>query len=240
MLGDAARILFVHAHPDDETLSTGALIARLARTRRACFVLTATRGERGEVVSGPLSALAGTPALAAHRELEVRRACAALGVAGHAFLGGPGRRYADSGMVWVDEDAHVAGPAPDAAPDSLSLADPDAVASDIAAHARAVGADAIVSYDVRGGYFHPDHVALHAPSRAAAAELGVPFWEVVSDPAGPGEWYDLTDELPTVVAALRHYGSQLIVEGDEVVHVGGQRQSIATRIGVRVKEAPGG
>lgn len=234
MLADAARILFVHAHPDDETLATGALITRLTRDGRACFVLTATRGEAGEVVPGPLTALAGTPALAAHREQELRRACDALGVDHRAFLGeATGRRYADSGMVWVDEAAHVAGPAPDAPADALTSADPAAVTADIAAFARAVEADALVSYDARGGYFHPDHVFLHAPTRDAAATLGVPFWEVVSDPAGPGEWFDLAEELPTVTEALKNYASQLTVEGADVVHVGGQRQPIQTRIGVR-------
>lgn len=234
MLGEASRILFVHAHPDDETLATGALIARLVRDGRTCFVLTATRGERGEVVPGPLSVLSGTSALAVHREQELRHACAALGVAGHAFLGeAAGRRYTDSGMVWVDEDAHVAGPGPDADPQALTAADPDAVASDIAAYGRAVAADALVGYDAQGGYFHPDHVYLHGPTREAAARLGVPFWEVVSDPSGAGEWHDLADERPAVAEALHAYGSQLVVAGDHVVHVGGQRQPIQTRIGVR-------
>ncbi len=234
MLDGATRILFVHAHPDDETLATGALIARLAQLGVACFVLTATRGERGEVMPGRLSALVGSPALAAHREQELRQACHTLGVTGRAFLGdADGRRYTDSGMVWVDAAAHIAGPAPDAAPDALTQADPDAVASDIVAYARTVEADAIVGYDAQGGYFHPDPVALHAPSRAAASELGVPFWEVVSDPDGPGEWFDLAVELPIVAEALGHYTSQLTVDGDTVVHVGGQRLPIATRIGVR-------
>lgn len=235
MLGDARRPLFVHAHPDDETLSTGALLAALARDGRPGYVLTATRGERGEVVPGPLAGLVGD-ALVARREAEVRAACAVLGVAGHAFLGdapGSGCRYEDSGMVWVDEAAHIAGPGSDAGPDALTSADPDAVARDIAAYAGAVGADAVVSYDVVGGYFHPDHVFLHAPSRAAAAALGLPFFEIVSDAAGAGVWYDLVAELPVVTEALWCYASQLTVDGAAVEHVGGQRQPIQTRIGVR-------
>lgn len=67
----------------------------------------------------------------------------------------------------------------------------------------------------------------------AASDLRVPFWEVVSDPGGEGEWHDLAGELPTVVAALQGYGSQLVVDGSDVVHVGGQRQPIQTRVGVR-------
>ncbi len=50
-------VLFVHAHPDDETISTGALIAELVARNIRVFLLTATRGERGEVVPGPLANL---------------------------------------------------------------------------------------------------------------------------------------------------------------------------------------
>ena len=236
MLGDATRILFVHAHPDDETLATGALIARLARDGRACFVLTATRGEQGAVRPGPLSALVGTPELPLRRIGELARACEVLGVAGHAFLGDPpasGRRYADSGMAWVDHAARIAGPGSQAGPDALTSADPEAVASDIVAHAREIGAEALVTYDPQGGYFHPDHMFLHAPTRTAASELGVPFWEIVSEADGEGEWHDLADELPVVTDALGSYASQLTIDGADVLHAGGQREAIRTRIGLR-------
>ena len=239
-LFDRSRVLFVHAHPDDETLATGGLIAELAARGVEVAVLTATRGEQGEVVDGPLAHLAGTPELTAHREGEVAAACATLGVRHHAFLGGPDaraaglppRRYTDSGMAWLDETETVAGPGDAAGPDSLTSADPAEVAADIAAYARAFGADAIVSYDAHGGYGHPDHVALHAPSRAAAAERGVPFREVASV-ADPDDALDTPQHLPLLQEALRHYASQLTVDGVDVVHVGGQRQPILTRFTLR-------
>ncbi|MBB1500371.1 PIG-L family deacetylase [Propioniciclava sp. MC1683] len=239
-LFDRSRVLFVHAHPDDETLATGGLIAELAARGVEVAVLTATRGEQGEVVDGPLAHLAGTPELTAHREGEVAAACATLGVRHHAFLGGPDaraaglppRRYTDSGMAWLDESETVAGPGDAAGPDSLTSADPAEVAADIAAYARAFGADAIVSYDAHGGYGHPDHVALHAPSRAAASEVGVPFREVASV-ADPDDALDTPQHLPLLQEALRHYASQLTVDGADVVHVGGQRQPILTRFTLR-------
>lgn len=239
-LFDRSRVLFVHAHPDDETLATGGLIAELAARGVEVAVLTATRGEQGEVVDGPLAHLAGTPELTAHREGEVAAACATLGVRHHAFLGGPDaraaglppRRYTDSGMAWLDETETVAGPGDAAGPDSLTSADPAEVAADIAAYARAFGADAIVSYDAHGGYGHPDHVALHAPSRAAASEVGVPFREVASV-ADPDDALDTPQHLPLLQEALRHYASQLTVDGVDVVHVGGQRQPILTRFTLR-------
>lgn len=248
----AEPVLFVHAHPDDEAISTGALIAALTASGRPCFVLTATRGERGEVRAG-----VRVDDLIALREGEWRRACAALGVAGHAFLGTPParaaggrpRRYRDSGMVWLDAAETLAGPAPDAPADALTSADGAEVADDLAAYARAVGARVLVTYDAAGGYGHPDHVFLHGPTRAAASALGVGFVEIVSQPrpggaAGeppPGaadaaagtRWLDLAAHRDAVARALAAYASQLRVEGADIVHVGGQREPIQLRIGVR-------
>ena len=235
LLGGARRVLFVHAHPDDETLATGGLIAELAARGVRVSVLTATRGEQGEVVPGPLSGLAGTPGLTAHREDEVAAACRTLGVAEQAFLGegaaragAAARRYTDSGMRWLDATETVAGPGDSAGADALTAADPAEVAADIAAYGRALGADALVSYDEDGGYGHPDHVALHAPTRAAAAALGVPFWEVASDPETGQAVLATPHHLGLLREALGHYASQLTVTEDEVVHVGGQRQPIVT------------
>ncbi len=241
-----ARVLFVHAHPDDETLSTGALIAALMASGRACFVLTATRGERGEVRAG-----VRVDDLTALREDEWRRACAALGVAGRAFLGTPParsaglppRRYRDSGMVWRDAAETLAGPAPDAPADALTAADPAEVAADVAAYAQAVGVGLLVTYDAGGGYGHPDHTFLHGPTRAAASALGAGFAEIVSQPRPSGgaattappdaRWFALDAHRPTVARALGAYASQLRVDGVDVVHVGGQREPIQVRVGVR-------
>lgn len=237
----ARRVLFVHAHPDDETLATGGLIAALADAGVAVGVLTASRGEQGEIVPGAVPA--GTD-LALHREAEVAGACRALGVRYGAFLGEPParasglapRRYTDSGMTWLDDEETVAGPGGTAGPDALSLADPGEIAADIAAGARDFGADLIVSYDDAGGYGHPDHVALAAPSRAAASELGVPFLEIASTAGGAGWTLETPELLGRVREALAHYASQLVVDGAEVVHVGGQRQAIQLVFTLRFPE----
>ena len=142
-------------------------------------------------------------------------------------------------MRWVTPT--LAGPAEDSGPHAFTAADPAGAAADLAAYLRAVRPSALVSYDADGGYGHPDHVALHHISKAAAAEAGVPFIEVVSQPRDgsiPARddivWFDLPHRLPEVTAALRQHATQLTVDGADVVHSGGQREPIQLRIGLRL------
>jgi N-acetyl-1-D-myo-inositol-2-amino-2-deoxy-alpha-D-glucopyranoside deacetylase len=235
------RVVFLHAHPDDETLATGVLLADLVDSGHQVAVVTATRGERGAVVPGPLSGLEGTPELVEHRLGELAGALAELGVTDHVFLGTPPardgdrppRRYTDSGMRWLDEAETLAGPGGDAGPDSLTAVPVEQAAADLAAYLRHYAADTLVAYDRHGGYGHPDHVACHHIARAAAALTGTPLVEVVSEPLLPVPGADevaLPQWLPAVQRALGHYASQLGVDGAEVVHVGGQRQPIVTAV----------
>lgn len=231
------RICFVHAHPDDETLATGALIARLVTAGHDVSVLTATRGEMGEVVPGPLSHLAGTPDLEVRREQELAGALAVLGVTGHAYLGTPParagedpRRYLDSGMAWISEG--LAGPAPTSDERSLCAADLGDVVADTTAWLRHTDAELVVSYDSDGGYGHPDHVRCHDAARAAAAGLGLGFAAIVHSPGDGVLWFELDDLLPVVVEALGHHRTQLTVHDATVTHSGGQTEPVRTSVGL--------
>lgn len=233
------RVLFVHAHPDDETLATGALIVELVARGVECVVLTATRGEQGGIVEGRFEGLAGESFIE-RREAELAGALAELGAGTPMFLGEPParaerlspRRYVDSGMEWVRPG--LAGPADDAGPDSLTGADEDEVVADLVAGIRALAPDLVVTYDDAGGYGHPDHVACHHATVAASARAGVPLVEVLSDPDAEGEWHDLRVHLPKVAAALEHHQTQVTVDVPDVIHSGGQREPIQLRIGVRL------
>jgi N-acetyl-1-D-myo-inositol-2-amino-2-deoxy-alpha-D-glucopyranoside deacetylase len=214
------RVLFVHAHPDDETLSSGGTIATLLELGAEVTVLTATRGERGEVLVPELASLAGDgPRVARHRETEIAAALAALGGPRHLWLGGvgarptdlPERRYTDSGMQWGPDGRAVA--ADDAPADSLTAADLGEVVDDVRAAIRSTGADAVVSYADDGGYGHPDHVRVHHAAQYAARAEEVPFSMIVD----PGSAVvDLTvDVLPVrakVRAAIEQYRSQVTVD----------------------------
>src|SRR5699024_10971698 len=158
-------VLLVHAHPDDESIATGGTMAHLVRAGARVVLLTATRGEGGEVIGEELDGLEGDRAgLAAHREQELAGALQALGVTEHWYLGQsapeaaagfPARRFEDSGMVW-GEDGHAHAPAT-MPPDAFCAADPDDVAARVSAVVEAVDPHLVLAYGADGGYGHPDH-----------------------------------------------------------------------------------
>lgn len=158
-------LLAVHAHPDDETISTGALLATWAASGAPVTVVTCTRGERGEVIPAGQADLAVDPArLAAHRALELAAALAALGVTGHVFLdqvpgSGVSRYFTDSGMAWVGPGrAGRTEDAPDDAFVRIPLDDAAGRLADLICERRP---DVVVGYEPGGGYGHPDHVQAH-------------------------------------------------------------------------------
>jgi N-acetyl-1-D-myo-inositol-2-amino-2-deoxy-alpha-D-glucopyranoside deacetylase len=160
--------LFVHAHPDDETLTTGLTMAAYASRHHDVHVLTCTLGEQGEVIPPALAHLGANidDTLGPWRREELRAAMSVLGVT-HAVLGeDPGRgvasRYRDSGMAGSASAQH---------PDAFVRADPGEAAAMVAAHIRALRPDVVVTYDPQGGYAHPDHIQTHQVTRAALVAL---------------------------------------------------------------------
>jgi N-acetyl-1-D-myo-inositol-2-amino-2-deoxy-alpha-D-glucopyranoside deacetylase len=232
----AERVLFVHAHPDDETIDTGGTIATLVDAGAQVCVLTCTRGERGEVIPDDLKPALGSPAtMASLREKELAAAMKALGVTDHRYLGADNarwsqasrRKYVDSGMSWGKRGAQRG---TDRDPDALTEAPFSEVAADIGSVIIAVGPDAVVSYDSNGGYGHPDHIRVHDASRHAAEIYGVPFFAIQPDGA-PGA-ATLAVDIGGVVgrkrSALAAYRSQLTLDGDDIVLSGGQRRPVGT------------
>lgn len=229
----------VHAHPDDETIASGGLLAELRARGVRVVLVTATRGERGEIVPGTLDPALDERALATAREAELRGALGILGVEEHHWLGvaparaagRPDHRYRDSGMEWVGPG--LAGPAPDAADDAFAVGPLDEEIADLSALVDAIRPDLLVGYGPDGGYGHPDHVRAHVVAAASARAAGRPFLELAHAPAADVEWLDLEGRRALMTAALRHHRSQLTVDGDELVHSGGQRQAIEPSVGLR-------
>jgi N-acetyl-1-D-myo-inositol-2-amino-2-deoxy-alpha-D-glucopyranoside deacetylase len=149
-------VLFVHAHPDDESIETGATMAKYAAQGAQVTLVTCTLGEMGEVIPAELAHLASDAGggLGQHRIGELAAACAALGVTDHRFLGGPGR-WRDSGMM---------GTPPNDEPGCFWRADVDEAARELLAIITEVRPQVLVTYDSRGFYGHPDHIQAHRVS----------------------------------------------------------------------------
>ncbi|WP_166404802.1 PIG-L family deacetylase [Labedella endophytica] len=239
LLDDIGTALVVHAHPDDETIASGGLLAELRARGVRVVLVTATRGERGEIVPGTLDPALDETELAAAREAELHGALSAIGVDEHAWLGtAPARaaglrdrRYRDSGMEWVRPG--LAGPAADAGPDAFAETSVDEQVADLLALAENVCPDAVIGYGPDGGYGHPDHVRAHVIAAAVARSVGVPFLELAHDRDPGVEWFDLEHRRTAMTDALRHHRSQVTVDGSELVHSGGQRQAIEPSVGLR-------
>ncbi|MGL4744998.1 MAG: PIG-L family deacetylase [Dermatophilaceae bacterium] len=160
------RMLFVHAHPDDESLATGVTIAHHAASGHDVHVLTCTLGEEGEVIPRRLGHLQGDgPALAEHRRGELQSAVAALGATSHVLSEStdvPGG-FRDSGMVGSGAAAH---------PRAWSAIPLGRAAGAVQMVVENLDPDVVLTYDASGGYGHPDHVRTHQATRSALAALG--------------------------------------------------------------------
>ena len=162
------RLLLVHAHPDDETIGTGATMAKYAAERVLVTLVTCTLGEEGEVLVPELAHLASdaSDGLGQHRVGELAAAMEALRVTDHRFLGGPGR-WRDSGMM---------GTAQNDRPDCFWQADLGEAVRELVAVLREVRPQVVVTYDSNGGYGHPDHVQAHRVTVAAFDAAGDPAY----------------------------------------------------------------
>jgi N-acetyl-1-D-myo-inositol-2-amino-2-deoxy-alpha-D-glucopyranoside deacetylase len=160
----ARRILFVHAHPDDETIGTGATMARYAAGGAHVTVVTCTLGEEGEIFVPELTLLSAAEAdqLGGYRYVELQRACEALGVRDFRLLGGAGR-YRDSGMMGTEANKH---------PRAFWNADVDSAAGHLVDVIREVRPQVLVTYDAFGGYGHPDHIQSHRVAMRAVELAG--------------------------------------------------------------------
>lgn len=170
----ARRLLLVHSHPDDESITTGGTIARYAAAPDTHVTLvTCTLGEEGEVMRPELAGLAVGQAdqLGGYRVAELADACAALGCADQRFLGGVGR-WRDSGMVVGHGALAVTGAVPPSLhPRAFSApAAHDDQVAELAAIMDEVRPQVVICYDPDGGYGHPDHVRAHEITMAAAAD----------------------------------------------------------------------
>ncbi|CAM4446897.1 1D-myo-inositol 2-acetamido-2-deoxy-alpha-D-glucopyranoside deacetylase [Mycobacterium basiliense] len=162
-MSETPRLLFVHAHPDDESLSNGATIAHYSARGAQVQVVTCTLGEEGEVIGERWAQLAVDHAdqLGGYRIAELTEALRLLGAGGPTYLGGAGR-WRDSGMAGTEQRSGR----------RFVDADERAVVGALVAIIRELRPHVVVTYDPDGGYGHPDHVHAHRVTTAAVTAAG--------------------------------------------------------------------
>ncbi|HTZ42453.1 MAG TPA: N-acetyl-1-D-myo-inositol-2-amino-2-deoxy-alpha-D-glucopyranoside deacetylase [Jatrophihabitans sp.] len=180
------RLLLVHAHPDDETIGTGATMAHYAAAGAQVTLVTCTLGEEGEILVPELAQLAADQAdqLGGWRIQELRAAMAELGVTDHRFLGGAGR-FRDSGMLGTPANER---------PRAFWRAEADRAVFDAAVTAlveviREVRPQVLVTYDDFGGYGHPDHLMAHRVATAAATAAAQADHPAIGEPWTVAKFY---------------------------------------------------
>ncbi|SFB64169.1 N-acetyl-1-D-myo-inositol-2-amino-2-deoxy-alpha-D-glucopyranoside deacetylase [Amycolatopsis marina] len=154
----------MHAHPDDESLTTGATMARYAAEGVEVTLVTCTLGEEGEIIPPALEQLGSWAAdqLGGYRSGELAAARAALGGPRQHYLGGIGR-WRDSGMAGTPAAAH---------PRAFTGGSAAEQAEQLAMVLDEVRPQVVVTYDASGGYGHPDHIRAHEITMAAAGAAG--------------------------------------------------------------------
>ena len=155
-------LMAVHAHPDDEALGTGGVLARYSKEGIRTVLVTCTNGEFG---NGPGGIKPGDPghdevSVVALRKKELEASCKVLGVDALEMLG-----YKDSGMEgWVQNNAEG----------SFWSTSVELAANRLAALMVQYQPQVVVTYDENGFYGHPDHIQANRITLAAAASSGIP------------------------------------------------------------------
>ncbi len=155
-------LMAVHAHPDDESSSTGGVLARYSDEGVRTIVVTCTNGEFGDGPAGVKPGEDGhdTADVAQTRLAELREACKHLGVTELELLG-----YHDSGMPeWEYRNR----------PDAFCNIPVDEVAGRIGALIDRYQPQVVVTYDPDGAYQHPDHVQASRAAIAAVERSSLP------------------------------------------------------------------
>ena len=156
-------LMTVHAHPDDETIGTGGLMAKAVAGGHRVVLVTGTRGELGEIVVKDMDTPENHRRLGEIRAGELEAAMGELGVTEWENLG-----YRDSGMMGTEGNRD---------PRCYWQADLDDAARRLTWFVRRYRPDVMTTYNSFGGYGHPDHIRTH--------QVAVLAWERAGDSA----WY---------------------------------------------------
>jgi LmbE family N-acetylglucosaminyl deacetylase len=199
------KLMCILAHPDDESLGNGGILAKYAAEGVETYLVTATRGERGWF--GDESEYPGLEALGRIREAELHAAARVLGICRVDFLD------------YLDGD--------------LDQAYPAEVIAKIVGHVRRVKPDVVVTFGPDGAYGHPDHIAICQFTSAAIVEAANPTSLYHRDlpPHAVSKLYYMAPTLQLGVAYQAVFGDVVMhVDGVERRGIGWPEWAITARI----------
>lgn len=164
-----ARLLCVHAHPDDEASKGAPTVAKAVAEGHEAHLVCATGGEEGDILNKAMDRPEIRDNIAQVRADELAASVKAIGYHELVWLG-----YRDSGMEDSESNNH---------PDCFAQADLDEATGRLVAIWRRLRPHVVITYsDDQQGYRHPDHLRVYDISALA--------WERCSDPS----WYPWAGE----------------------------------------------
>ncbi len=204
-MAETLTLMAVHAHPDDESSSTGGVLATYSGQGLRTVVVTCTNGEFGDAPGGVKPGEDGhdEQAVAQLRLAELRQACKILGVTDLETLG-----YHDSGMPdWDYKDR----------PEAFCNVPLAEVTERVGALMEKYRPQVVVSYDADGPYQHPDHVHTARAAAAAAAATGIPakFYLTAMRPSSWRKIWDALRELGEDVPGPREVSDEMRAQMEE-------------------------
>ncbi len=137
-------LLVVHAHPDDEAISTGGILAKYSENGVRTVLTYCTRGEAGDILNPEFVSPEPGLNITEIRAIELEKAVKVLDVGSVHYLG-----YRDSGMAGTPENNH---------PQAFARADKQEATARLVEIIRRVRPQVIVTYNEKGTYLHPDHI----------------------------------------------------------------------------------
>ena len=162
-INDRLTLLVVHAHPDDESISTGGVLTKYSANGVRTVLTYCTRGEAGDILNPEFVSPKPGLSITEIRAIELEKAVNVLGVKSVHYLG-----YRDSGMAGTPENRH---------PQAFAQADKQEATARLVEIIRRVRPHVIVTYNEKGTYLHPDHIMANRVTLRAFQDSGDPDYK---------------------------------------------------------------
>jgi len=214
-------LLVVHAHPDDESISTGGILAKYSAGGVRTALTYCTRGEAGDILNPEFVSPDPAMGITEIRAIELQKAVKVLDVDSVHFLG-----YRDSGMAGTPENHH---------PLAFARADKQEATARLVRIIRRLRPQVIVTYNEKGTYLHPDHIMANRITRLAFKAAGDPDYNVTEglEPWQPSRLYYTAIPLERIRRMHRIFVEQGQEPGFDPEVLGTSDEKISAVIDVR-------